>query len=185
MTSMLYTKCALVQPNISAARFLPPCPLQNSLQPHRPPPAQMHNNSGSGPLRPNTFGPQGPLGSVGAWGGGGGGGGGGSGPERFPHGFGSGPPPGHGSASPPWFDGQPQQQQQPQQMHQMRPQNRQHQQQFAPGPGGGMMRPGGANGNALNGGISSGRVNNPAGLPRSRSPDPRDGPPDNKMARLR
>ncbi len=177
-----------VQPN----RTLPPRSLQNSLQPQRPPQAAMHGNNG--PPGPNSFRPHGPAGNMGVWAGGGGGGG--PGPERFPNGFGPGPPPGHGSASPPWFDGQPQQQLPQQQMHQMRPQNRQHQHHFAPGPPGppggrgggggvGMMGPGGGNG--FNGNMSNnGRmVDNPAGLRRSRSPDPRGGPLENKMARIR
>lgn len=123
---------------------------------------------------PNVFRPQGPAGNNGAWGGGGGG----SGPERFSHGFGPAPPPGVGKASPPWFDGQPQQQQQMQMQQQMRQQNRQ---QFGPGPGpgSGMVRPG------MNGGNKTGMLDDSAGMRRSRSPDPRDGPLENKIPRLR
>lgn len=143
--------------------------LQNSLQPQRPPPQQpqMHI-ANNGPPGPNGFRPlgPGPAGNNGAWGGG-------VGPERFPPGFGAGPP-GHGNVSPPWFEGQPPQQQQ---MQQMRPHSRQH---FAPGaggPGGGAM--GGPGGNMNNG------MGDPGGMRRSRSPDPRDGPLENKMPRLR
>eukprot|EP00752_Nemacystus_decipiens_P011004 g9778.t1 len=147
----------------------------NSLQlPRPPPPSQMHNNNG--PPGPNSFRPLRPAGdNGGAWGGGGGGGG----PERFPPGgFGSGPP-GRGNVSPPWFEGKPPSQQMHMQMQmqqQIHPQNRQH---FGPGPGpgGGAMRGPGAN---MNGGMVD-----PAGMRRSRSPDPRDRPVENKMPRLR
>lgn len=156
----------LLGPAKRCPRRYPPLLLQNSLQPPRPQQAsQMHTNNV--PPGPSGFRPLGPA-VVGM--------------ERFPPGLGSAPP-GHGNLSPPWFEGRPPQQQQMQQQQmqmqmqmKMHPQNRQH---FAPGagPGGGAM--GGAGGNMHNG------MMDPAGMRRSGSPDPRDGPRENKMPRLR
>ncbi|CAM9932257.1 unnamed protein product [Scytosiphon promiscuus] len=181
--------------------------MENSLQPQRPP-VQMHsnNNSGGGGVPgPNSFRPQGMAGNsgnTGHWAGAGGGsgrGGGAPGSERFPPGFGPGPPPGHGNVSPPWFDGQqppgppgppPPQQQQQQQQHQMREQHRQNVgSRGGRGRGGvggaagrGMGRQGMGNGN--NNGMMADDV--VGGMRGSRSPaDPRDEQLGNKMARLR
>ena len=67
------------------------------------------------------------------------------------------------------------QQQMQQQMHPHN--NRQHFDPGAAGPGGGAM--GGPGSNANNG------IVDPAGMRRSRSPDPRDRPLENKIPRLR